>query len=65
MNLYKVKLPYGKNKFYESKRTFDQNWPNNLRKAKYGDVVAYEIDWKEREWKCIRRVGPNMSYHSG
>jgi hypothetical protein len=64
MELYKVTLPFLKKKFYESKKSFDQHWQNNLRYSKYGDVVAYKVDWKEQEWKCIRRVGPIVNYHS-
>ena len=56
MELYKVILPHNKKKFYESKKTFDKHWPNNLRYAKYGDVIVFKIDWKEQEWKCIRRI---------
>ena len=64
MELYKVELPHFKKRFYESKRTFDQNWARNLKRSRYGDVVAYKIDWKEQNWKCIRRVGPNINYYS-
>jgi len=61
MELYKVVLPYHKKKFYESKKSFDQHWQSNLRHAKYGDVIAYKIDWKEQDWRCFRRVKQNWS----
>lgn len=63
MELFKVMLPHNKKKFYESKKAFDQYWKDNLFYSKYGDVVAYEIDWKEQEWRCIRRVGPAINYY--
>ena len=63
MELFKVTLPYNKKKFYESKKMFDKHWPRNLRRARYGDVAAYQIDWKEREWSCIRRIGPGINWY--
>jgi len=65
MELYKVVFSNGKKKFYESKKTFDQHWPNNLRYSKWYDVVVYKINCKEQDWKCIRRVGPDINYQSG
>ena len=64
MQVYKVVLPYGGKRFYESKKEFDRYWPNNLKRAKFGAVVAFKIDWKEHDWKCIRRIGPNINYYS-
>ena len=40
MEIYKVTLPRFIKKFYESKKSFDQHWPINLRHSKYGDVVG-------------------------
>jgi len=57
MELYKIKRGAIK-KFYESKRTFEQHWDYHLRYARHYDVIAYEIDWENRKWKEIRRVGP-------
>lgn len=62
MELYKVTLPHGKKKFYESKKSFDQYWLGNVRYSKYGLVTAYKMDWIKQEWKCIRRVGPDDCY---
>jgi hypothetical protein len=67
MELYKVTLPYGKKKFYESKRMFDKHWPRNEQKSNYGSVSAYILDWNEREWRCIRTINKRagLNYYSG
>jgi hypothetical protein len=63
MELFKIQRGNVK-KFYESKESFDRFWPTQLRYSKHYDVVAFKLDWKEREWKCIRRVGPKIGYYS-
>jgi len=56
MELYKITFGYTK-KFYESKRTFEKNWTWHTRfRARFQDVVAYQIDCEKEEWKEIRRA---------
>ena len=65
MELYKVVLPYGKKKFYESKKAFDRYWPDNFKKAKYGSVIVYKINWKDQDWECIRHINKTrINYYS-
>ena len=63
MDLFKIQHGNIK-KFYESKESFDKFWPTQVRYSKHHDVIAFKLDWKEREWRCIRRVGPNVNYYS-
>lgn len=65
MELFKIAIGSRKKRFYESKQTFEQNWKYYLQyDAKYEDVCAFTLDWKEREWKCIRRVGPKINWYA-
>ena len=64
MELFKITIR-GKKKFYESKVMFERHWKYYLTMdAKYYDVVAFTIDWKEQNWKCIRRVGPQINWYA-
>jgi hypothetical protein len=56
MELFKITIGIRK-KFYESKKTFEQNWKYHIEHwSKWCYVIAYQIDWKNQCWKEIRRV---------
>ena len=63
MELFKITFDK-KKKFYESRDTFELNWDRHVKLSKFYDVTAFKLDWKEREWKCIRRKGPKINYYS-
>lgn len=55
MELFKITIGI-KKKFYESKKTFEQNWKYHTRYSRWYDVIAYQIDWENQCWKEIRRI---------
>ena len=55
MEIFKIIIGI-KKRFYESKKTFEQNWKNHTKRYKCYDIVAYQIDWENQCWKEIRRV---------
>lgn len=59
MDLFKITLRRNKKKFYESRKAFEKHWKYHFKYAKYSPVIAYQLDWENRCWKEIRRVGPD------
>lgn len=58
MDLFKIKRgPI--TRFYESKKSFQLNWPKQAGYYRFYDIIAYKIDWKNKCWKEIKRVGPD------
>jgi hypothetical protein len=43
-------------RIYESRKAFEQYWPDHQRHAKYHDVIAYKLDFETRKWIEIRRI---------
>jgi hypothetical protein len=60
MDIYKITISKNyKKSFYESKETFEKNWKvHKARYAKHYPVIAYQIDWENKCWKEIGRMGP-------
>jgi len=60
MNLYKIVIGR-KKRFYESERTFEQNWTyHSKRYIKFHDLIAYQLDYEKKDWKEIRREKSNV-----
>ncbi len=58
MELFKVTRGSRTKKFYESKKSFEAYWKYNLFYSKHYEIIAYQIDWKNKCWKEIRRASP-------
>ena len=53
MNLYKITFGTQR-KFYESKKTFEQNWIRHIQRyASCYEMIAYKFE--DENWKEIRR----------
>jgi hypothetical protein len=63
LQLFKIQIRNIK-MYYETKELFEKSWKASIKYSKIDDVIAFTIDWKERDWKCIRRIGPNISYYN-
>jgi hypothetical protein len=60
MELFKITIGI-KKKFYESKQSFETYWKQHVKGwSKWYTVVAYQMDFKNKCWKEIRRIEPKV-----